>query len=89
MKQDFFAPCSCTYQRSLTQLTKVYWLPSQKYMVLKDALSFMKSYLTKRQQRDPAKSKFSTWEKITSAVCESSILGQLLFNTFLMILPFC
>ena len=49
----------------------------------KDALSYMKEYLTKRQQQVFVNSKFSTWGRIISRVPQGSIFGSLLFNIFL------
>ena len=57
------------------------------YGFQKNALSFMKSYLTKRQQQVRLV-KFSRWERIISAVPQGSMLGQLLFNIFLNVLSF-
>ena len=47
--------------------------------------SFMKTYLTKRQQRVRVNSQFSTWERIIFGVPQGSIsmLGLLFFNIFL------
>ena len=53
------------------------------YDFQKDALSFKKSYLTKRRQRTRVNSNFSAWERIISGVPQSSTLGPLLFNFFL------
>ena len=53
------------------------------YGFQKDALSFLKSYLTKRRARVPVNSNFSAWERIISRVSQGSILGPLLFKIFL------
>ena len=53
------------------------------YGFQKDALSFMKSYLTKRRQRVRVNSNFSAWERIISGDPHGSILRPLLFNIFL------
>ena len=54
----------------------------------KDALSFMKSYLTKRRQRVRVNSHFSTWERIISGVPQGSILGPGLLTLQKYVGPF-
>ena len=53
------------------------------YGFQEDALVFMKSYFTNRQQRVRVNSNFSIWEETISGVPQGSILGLLLFNNFL------
>ena len=49
----------------------------------KDAMRYMKSYLTKKKQRVRVNKTFSEWERITADVPQGTILGPLLFNIFL------
>ena len=53
----------------------------EAYGFQEDALVFMKSYFTNRQQRVRGNSNFSMSEGIISEVPQGSILGPLLFNS--------
>ena len=53
------------------------------YGFQEDALVFMKSYFTNRQQRVRVNSNFSMWGKIIYRVLQGLIPGPLLFNSFL------
>ena len=53
-------PYSWTYQRPLTDEPRFIDYQIKVYGFQKDALSFRKSYLTKRQQRVRVNSKFNT-----------------------------
>ena len=50
------------------------------WVLKRDSIAFMKSYLNDRQQRVRANNNFSSWEKIITEVLQRSILGPLLFN---------
>ena len=56
---------------------------SGAYCFQEEAVVFMKSYFTNRQQRVRVNSNFSIWEETISGVPQGSILGLLLFNNFL------
>ena len=47
------------------------------------ALRMIQGYLSNRKQRTKINSDFSSWEEILFGVPQGSILGPLLFNTFL------
>ena len=47
------------------------------------ALRLMHSYLANRKQRTKINTSYSSWEEILFGVPQGSILGPLLFNTFL------
>ena len=54
----------------------------------KDALRYIKCYLTNRKQRVRVNKTFSEWERITTKVPQDSILGPLQINIFLNYLSF-
>ena len=61
----------------------IYQLRSYEHMFFKKTNFFMKSCLTKRQQRVCVNSKSSTWKRIISGFHQGSILDPLLFDIFL------
>ena len=56
------------------------------YGFQEDALAFMKSYFTNRQQRVRVNSNFSTWEKIIFGVSQGSILFNIFLNDLFLFL---
>ena len=56
------------------------------YEFNKNALTLILSYFTNRHQRTTVGDKFSKWQKISTGVPQSSILGPLFFNIFINVL---
>ena len=75
----------------LTDLSKAFDCLSHDLLLAKlhaygfslSALKLIHSYLKNRKQRTKIDSTYSTWEEILFGVLQGSILGPLLFNTFL------
>ena len=55
----------------------------EAYGSANNAVSFMRSYLTNRLQRCNINNSFNEWAKISAGVPQGSIVGPLLFNTFI------
>ena len=49
----------------------------------RELLTFMKSYLSDRQQCVTVNNNFRSWEKIITGVPQDSMLGRVLFNIFI------
>ena len=60
----------------------------EAYGFERDSLSFMKSYLSDRQQRVRVNNNFSSWEKIIAGVPQGSILGRFYLTSLSMIFFF-
>ena len=55
----------------------------EAYGLDNNAVSFMRSYVTNRLQHCKINNSFSEWAKISAGVLQGSILGPLLFNSFI------
>ena len=75
----------------LTDLSKAFDILSHDLLIAKlhacsldlASLKILQDYLINGKQRTKVDSFYSSWEKILSGVPQSSILGPLLFNTFM------
>ena len=80
-----------TFGALLTDLSKAFDCLSHDLLIAKlnaygfstVALRLVQNYLSNRKQRTKINSDFSSWEEILFGVPQGSILGPLLFNTFL------
>ena len=79
------------FRALLTDLSKSFDCLSHELLIAKlhaygfnlPALKLIQSYLSNRKQRTNINATFSSWEEMSFGVSQGSILGPLLFNTFL------
>ena len=54
----------------------------EPYDISRDALQYMRSYLTNSKKRVRVNKNFTTWESTIAEILQGSMLGPLLFNVF-------